>query len=391
MGLLNDFATRGLNAVGVSTDAKVQPPSPFGEDFAEGMFIVEIKDGREMIEDRIHLLGEMMPHDSLNFGGEQRIVKEYYPGNSEPSVQVMGPREKNVNIRGRFKTKHIRDADLIATAWASKESIAQEFQELVDAMRLRGNLVKITLGNWYRYGFIESCDFKLRRLSDIEYDISFSIVGFNLPTNCKVMRSSDNNVIKPNKALTNKANEYYATHQLYPASMPQSISELLNGYISDVATSIALVTNFVDGALTDVENLEASANRALGLIKNANAMISKTKRRLGAISSNISNLGSSFSSEAGKTSAAIKNLSHINSIKTDYTSLAGFLAALRVQFAAIAKTVPLVRHLVQDGDTLQRLAIRYYGSADNWNSIYKHNKLSSTDLAVGSVLEIPKL
>jgi hypothetical protein len=30
-------------------------------------------------------------------------------------------------------------------------------------MRLRGNMVKITLGEWRRYGFIEECTFKMNR------------------------------------------------------------------------------------------------------------------------------------------------------------------------------------------------------------------------------------
>ena len=68
-----------------------------------------------------------------------------------------------------------------------------------------------------------------------------------------------------------------------------------------------------------------------------------------------------------------------------------FLAKLQMQFEAIRKTLPKARYKVQAGDTLQRISIKYYGTPNSWDKIYDHNKLTSTDLTRGTVLEIPNL
>jgi nucleoid-associated protein YgaU len=73
------------------------------------------------------------------------------------------------------------------------------------------------------------------------------------------------------------------------------------------------------------------------------------------------------------------------------TSLSVLLARLQKQFEAIARTTPLARHRVKDGETLQRISIKFYNTADNWKKIYDHNKLTSTQLTVGTVLEIPRV
>ena len=137
-------------------------------DFEEGLKIVEIVDGKERTVDQILLVGTLMPKDSIAFGGSQKILKEYYPGSSEPTVQILGPREDDVLLGGTISLKKISDLSLYSKG---KESAAVELQQLMDAMRIRGNLVKVTLGEWKRYGFIESGKFTMRTMSDIDYDL----------------------------------------------------------------------------------------------------------------------------------------------------------------------------------------------------------------------------
>ncbi len=364
-----------------------KPKSVARADFPEGLNIVEIKNGSEMTADQVTLVGAMMPKDSLEFGGTQKIVKTYYAGSSEPSVQILGPREDDVTIRGSINLKHLSDTSL----YIDKESAAQEMQELIDAMRIRGNLVKITLGEWKRYGFIEHSKFKMRTLGDIDYEISFSIAGFNLPKNYYLVDGSDGDLIAPNKDLTKKLVEQMSLNNNQPSEMPVSVSDTLNAAISDIAEKVALVTNFVDSALSDIQKLEASAQRAIGLIKNARAFISRTSRTIGSISRDTSNLGSMFTSELDKTLATLKNVEHLNKVQRNNRDMTSYLKSLQERFASFISTIPLRRHLVAQGDTLQKLSVKYYGTADNWKKIMDHNKLLSIELVEGSVIEIPRV
>lgn len=387
MGILNPEVklTNPLGLLGLGSLTGKRRPKSIGNDFDAGFKIVEIVDGREKEADQVILVGPFMPHVPFTFGGSQQIVKDYYAGSSEPTVQVLGPREKDTVIRGHLKSKRLKDDSL--------RKAAREYQELIDAMRIRGNLVKISLGGdeWYRYGFIEEVSFDLATLADIKYEIRFSVVGFNKPTNCKFVEDKASNIQAPNKKVTDAAAAALAQINSIPAEMPLTLADQLNEIIGGVAAIVANVTNFVDDIINDAEQLTNSANRALGLIKYARSFVSSSARRVGLISLSTTNLGSKFSSEAQKTSATIKNVNSIYRIRTSFTSLAAQLAALQAQFTALSKTVPLRRHLIRNGDNLQRLALKYYNNADLWKRIYDHNKLRSSELTIGAVIEIPKV
>lgn len=357
-------------------------------DFEEGLKIVEIVDGKERTVDQILLVGTLMPKDSIAFGGSQKIIKEYYPGSSEPTVQILGPREDDVLLGGTISLKKISDLSLYSKG---KESAAVELQQLMDAMRIRGNLVKVTLGEWKRYGFIESGKFTMRTMSDIDYELNISVVGFNLPKNYYLLDGTDGDIIAPNKELTNKLVEQMSLNQNKPTEMPVSVSDVLNSAIADVAEKVSLVTNFVDSIISDAEKLNASAQRALGLIKNARAFISRSSRRIGSISRSVENLGSNFVDETQKALATLRNVEHLHKVERNNKDLSRNLRSLQDKFAAFISTIPLRRHFTTEGDTLQKLSVKYYGSADSWKKIMDHNKLTSTELKKGVVIEIPRV
>jgi len=360
---------------------------PRRSDFEEGLRIVEIVNGKERSADQILLVGTLLPKESFAFGGKQRLKKTFYPGSSEPSFQIFGPEEKPVTIRGTIDLKTVGDASL----FDGKESAAVEYQELMDAMRIRGNLVKITLGEWKRYGFLNETTFTLYSLTKIDYEIQFEIAGFNLPKNYYVLDGTDGDVVAPNKALTNKLIEQLKLNENKPLEMDQTLSGAINDFVSDVAAKVALVTNFVDSIVTDAEKLESSAQRALGLIKNARAFISRTNRAIGRIARNIDSLGKGFPDETSKTLAALKNAEHLNKVQSGNRDLNALLAELKLKFASYISTLPLRRHVVVQGETLQKISMKYYGTADNWKKIMDHNKLTSTDLSAKSIIEIPRI
>jgi len=387
MGLLNDLATKGLGALGVQTKKKVKP-SYKGQDFASGLVIVEYIDGLPRDSDSIHLVGRFAPLQPFEYGGEQRIVREEYPGSSEPTVHVLGPKEGPVTIKGHLKTNKFRSAD--DEQIKKLRAAAEEYAQLIDAMRIRGNLVKIQLGEWIRWGFIEKSNFKIFTLQNIDYDITFNITGFNKPKGWRLLLAQDTEPIKANKDVTDFAQSVLAQASNMPAEMPLDASEIINGIISNVAEAVKKVTDFTDGIINDANKLVGSANRAIGLIKNARTTISRSKRQLGALSLSAQALSSSFDAAAKGAIGQLKSTDHVAKTIGNFSSLALLLASLQARFASFTTQTPFRRHLVKVGDTLNNISMKYYNTGDNWKKIYDHNKLSSTVLTVGSVLEIPK-
>lgn len=382
MGILN-------SGFGLIPDTKIKRPEYVGGDFPDGLIITEYVNGARYEATQIVLRGTFAPKQPFTFGGEQKLVKENYSGSRVASAQVLMPVEDDITINGTLKSKFLKP-----TANVSAEDMrlaAEAYQQNIDAMRKRGNLVQIQLGEFTRYGLIQKATFDLRTRADIDYSITFAILSESFPSESRFTDRPNDDLTGPNAELAAAALEQLDAARNYPEGMPLTISDVLDSAISDVASAIAVVTDFVDGILDDAEKIQASVNRAVGLIRYARSKIAVSARRVGAIATTAASLGSSFATAAEQAAATVKNIDHLNKTQRSFGDLASMLAALQAKFAGLKASIPLRRHLVQEGDTLQKLAIRYYNNADQWKKIYDHNRLSTTELVVGQVLEIPRL
>jgi uncharacterized protein YoxC len=400
LGNLGDAASNSANALlsTITDPFKVsKTPVLLPPDFKEGFQITEIIAGKEGTT--LALVGDMLPMVPFKFGGEQKIVKDYYPGNAEPVVQVLGARETSVTITGRLKAKRYTDPKFI--------QVPDSVQRELDAIRLRGNLVKITLGEWKRFGFLEKTEFELRQLSRIGYELTFSIIGFNIPTNCKILDDTLDVPFNYNSDLIAAAAAFQAQYSTLPKGFPGGLADFFNGLISDVAKYTNIVTNFVSTAIKTAQDLVNSVNRAIGLILNAKAAINRFALAIRGIQLSISQIGtttnsltarsfttaaliSQSSQNASLVVSAYNNSKFILQARSDSNNLLSLLASLQKQISAFQTTQPMARYPVKRNDTLQKIAFKYYNNSDNWKLIYDHNKLTSTDISGIGVLEIPK-
>lgn len=375
MSLVNGFQGKVnslQNTIRNPFETSVEPPFD-GNDFAEGMLIQEIlNSGSE--GDRVRLVGNLMPQVPFKFGGSQRIKKEYYSGYSEPTMHVLGPEETDITINGEFKDKRYTNREL--------KNIATEFQQQIDAIRIRGNVVRITMGEFDRYCIILRTDFEMQRLSKVKYSITFSIIGFNAPKNARFLQRSKEIPFAINKDLIDAAIGFQETNSNIPDSVPRSIGDQITALTSDVAGAIGTVTGFVDQILSTVQDVQKSVTRAKGLIKYAQNKLRTYKRTVGAFKA--------FDDTAALTGRYESAKFYTGALRQS-ASLTALLQRLKARVAQLNSELPLARHLVVVGDNLQKIAIKFYGSPDNWKKIYDYNNLTTTELSVGSLLEIPRL
>ena len=348
-------------------------PSQDGPDFPEGMLIEELlSDGT--IGESIRLVGNLMPKDKFPFGGTQRVKKEYYAGFPEPSMQVLGPEESDVTINGEFKDKRYSDAAL--------KGAALEISNLLDGIRFRGNLVRVVLGEWQRYAIITTSKFDLRLVTKIEYSLTFSIIGSEFPSNAIFIQGNKEYPFAVNKELIEAALAFQAANDNIPDSVPLSIADAINGAVSDVMNVVASVTNFVDSISNTVEEIRNSANRVKGIIKYAQNKVRNYKNLVGGFNA--------FNTEQALTKR-YDNAAYYSRIMSQSTTLVALLQKLRNQFANLANDLPQARHLVKEGETLQNLSLKYYGTAENWKRIYDFNNMNTTVLTAGTLLNIPRV
>jgi hypothetical protein len=362
-----------------SATAKVKSPfssnvqNPLdGPDFPEGMLIEEILSNGQTGE-RVRLVGNMLPKEKLKYGGSLRMKKEFYSGYSEPSVQVFGPEESDVTINGKFKDKRYN---------RELKGASLEISQLVDAMRIRGNVVRVVLGEWERYALISKTDFELFKISDIDYSITFSIIGFNAPKNAVFLQRNKVYPFAINKELIDAAIGFQDTYSSIPDSVPRSIADLLEGAISSVASAFAAVTGFIDSIVTTVQDIGKAIERAKGMIKYAQTKILAYKKMVGGFKP--------FDSTQALT-GQYNNAKFYSKSLSAAGGLLALLARLRAQLSSFTGNLPLGRHLVREGDTLQKISVKFFGTSDNWKKIYDFNGLSSTELATGRLLDIPRI
>lgn len=354
-----------------------------GPDFPDGFQIIEVIDGQENKESLVRLTGNMLPIIPFEWGGEQRLNKDYYVGNPEPAVHVLGSKEGDLTIHGKFKDKKLKYSD-------QNYGVAYKLADYLHKLARRGSILKISLGPWVRYAFLEKVDFKLNKLSEVEYQLTFFVVGLNPPINAKLIKKTKDVPLDDTKKLIDAMSTFSATYSAVPKSMPKSIGDVLKGAIGDVAKAVNLVTNFVNSYVAIAEDIQASANRAIGLIKNARTNVAQFKRRIGSLQTGFNSL-STDAKASTKFQSVLTNQQHLVNSMSAASSLSALLAQMQKQFEALARQTPMARYKVKDGDTLQRIAIKYYNNADNWQQIYDHNKLTTTALTMGMMLEIPKL
>lgn len=354
---------------------------PFnGPDFIDGFWIEELEGPKK----KVTLVGNQMPFAPFKFGGKQRIKKDFYPGNSEPSTQILGPEESDQTIRGVLKDIKYPQANPFASPPVPDlKGASLELQELLDSIRIRGNLCRFKLGEWQRYGFIEETEFDLRTISRIAYQIKLSIVGFNAPTNAKFLEKSREVPFAINESLIAAAADFQKNATLFPDSVPRSILDKLTEAIGAVASALAVLTDFVDAVLSTVKDIQKGIERAKGLIKHAINKLKEYKRTLGALFSNPFNTSSSLT-------GVYANSSYFSSQTASSQTLSASLVAFRAQFNNIIPSLPIGRHLIKQGDTLQSIAVKFYDDSASWKKIMDFNNLTDSVLTNG-LLEIPRL
>ena len=380
MGVL-DNASKGIS------DARNTIKNPFkrsvqnslqGNDFPDGFQIEEVEGPAK---EKISLVGHLMPLIPFTFGGEQRMIKEFYSGNSEPVVHILGPEETEITIVGRLWDKKFNQSDIPGE---NNYGISAKLQLQLDEFRIRGNLLKIKLGEFQRFAFMSRTEFPMAKLGDIRYRITFLIVGFNPPLRTQFTGEPIEIPFASNRKLNALLDDFNANFSIVPTEVPASVTDIMNDAISIVATPISEVISTVDALIGTVEDVQKGLFRAVGVIKNAQNAVQAFKNRIGSI-----DFGAPFrSSQPSARYSAYNYIGGTNSAMTDFATLLEFF---RKQFINLIDSIPLRRVTVIPGDTLQKIAANFYDNDQEWRRIFDHNQLTDTNLVAGSVLEIPRL
>ena len=392
-----------LKRTGIPTDAINQflnrhsigdqrPRSIAPNDYPKGFLIQELAfetitedtiTDPEGILSEVRLIGNQMPKVPFTFGGEQRITKMYYPGEPEPSTQVLGPTETDVMINGQLKDVRYPSSLLGREKGLTGYSVF--IRDELDRIRYGGRLCRFTLGAWKRYGYISKTEFKIARESRMDYSLTLLIVSINkLPTNLKIITDEVKNIpFKTSEDLRIISGNIMGILNSLPTYIPEpTLAERILNIVDQVARSINEVTGYVDSVFRRVGEIRQSIDRALGLIDFTKNKVREMQIQLGLLDP----FESSASVEQKLNQAAFNTFMLSNSVSLNRT-----LLRFRNEFRAIADRLPQQVYLPIQGDTWPKIATKIYGSPDDWRLIAEYNNFDICEpVPIGERIEIPR-
>ena len=383
MGLLE---TAGGAAAGLGN---LLPNNPFAagpdlesvfraSDFDKGFQIKELGAGGQSFD----LKGHLMPEVPFIFGGELRHIKEFYSGNPEPVIHILGSSEDDLVVSGRLWDKKFNSSNFGGLSARDERGVASQIEQELTAFRRRGKLLEIKLGEYKMYCFMVKANFEMKNLGDMRYTLTFSLSGPNEPQRDQFAGTPF--------AVPTVANEQLKTAlaafelQVTPGVVPRSISEILDEVVGSVAGVVASVTGFVDGIVSEAEAIQNSIFKVKGLIIHAKSTILQQHRRIGRIKMREALQDVELTARYTSWSYNTSQVSQMNNFQD-------LLSQLRASFEQFIFSVPLTRYMVVEGQTLQGISQKFYDTPENWKEIKDHNNIGSTDLTKGLIIEIPRL
>lgn len=303
----------------------------------------------------------------LGLGGEQRGRSHWLPGSPRPTVHILGPQERDISFRGMFEDRR-----------RGIEGHAVAIAFLLDSIRKAGHLATIHYGTFHRTVRWKRAEFDPVEFQRINYQLEFEVVSSGLPGTTRVVSAlSRIPVLGP---ILDRAD----TLKGILSSIPRGVgSETLDDILNDVdeissvlTTADGILGQLGGGSVNDVDAKQAANLLDTAQEKSFDSLMSIDQLNWTALASD------AFS----KTAAAVSVLG----ARSEAVGLASDVRVARVPVAGLAREVENATvYVTLEGDTLQRLARRFYGSATRWTEIQQANGLADTVVDPGTQLIIP--
>lgn len=378
---------------------------------SESVVIIRELSGRRRT---IELRGPAQPFQGANWGGQQRVVTTWYSGNpTEGTQQVLGPIEKESNWDGKWRTTQMVKAPSTFNENGREIALLEAFplaQQLEDIFRL-GSLLRVTWANKgrsiQREGRCAEWDFNYDRVDDIEWSMVWDWSGRG---------------VRSQRAVSTRKNPVQQDLQsMALTALDVTVIDDINGLASSRRNTRLSANRFTLGQLENLAQAPLVTTRSF--FRKAQQIADRVKRigeLIGTVRSlpfqianqaldqanNAASIANNFVDEmsrrppeANSTKAKVSNLTRTTSYFGDATTQAQLLARsarrlrARVESSAQQQNTILATHVTRQGETLQSISRKYYGTTDEAPTIARANRLplNQTTLEARTILIIPTI
>jgi hypothetical protein len=344
------------------------------------------------------LRGRGLPYRPYSLSGSQRNSDEWYNGNPVGVLQVYGSKEEPSTMTGWWKDVFIGEgasnghqpyAEVESPTEVSTLLTAAAIVDLVDDMRVKGQLLQVSWFNQVRYGIIEKFTHKWHTTHDIEYDIEFKWIGRD-QADIKTVPFTNPTAANDLADAPNQIGTY--TDQLDPAAT--SFSTAFGPSAQDIVIEIDAQTAVVQSLSDDLAN-------AVVQIAQSTTTTSDAQRRVSGVLDGIKiesmalrdmfgdvadgdrlNLGGTFADVLADRSTMRQQAAIADQAAT-------LAAAQQKKIIANVQSQVVAVFQARQNDDLRRVSTVFTGTPDNWQTIMLYNELDDDKLSSGQIVFVP--
>ena len=346
-----------------------------------------------------------LPYRPITIGGKQRAEFTWYPGSPEATVQMLGPEEDSIQLRGFWKDKFLGETSVLIGQALNQQTgglsvnradNVEALVRVVDAMRRMGRRITLTWSGLMRVGHITGFRQTWHNVHDCEWELDFTVVSQGENTvpvvaavqitppdayqqalkqaiiiqDAIIAASRVNDVL----ALTNQASVGLNAAAVLVQAATGALYDVARGYTSAYVTvtqGLRRVVSIQTGAIAGTSTvLRSSVDTALSEFYSFGQYGDQDNTPLGV-------------------QLAADNLRR--TVARDFRATQRAFAFNRRQAAVEATgTNAQVQTQITTADTdLRTVSQTAYGTSDYWRPLMTYNGLSTSRLSAGQTLFVP--
>ncbi len=377
-------------------------------------FSIEEVTGRKR---RVEMTGWCLPVRPVTLSVQQRLRITYYPGATEASAQVLGPHHTDMTVSGILLARRMGEegagyfrlaeggtVEVIKTperARAVLADLCRSGQEVIVRWGDQGEAQSVT-----QRGFVRAARFQEHAPQRIEWELEFEWVADTAfkprlefpkpPPDEKSLWQSLQDAVAAVDAVMSDLNDAYTQYVTQTIRKLNTLIDQVGGLAQKALDLAAKPAQFARSVAATCENV---LQTVLEVQQEAVLLVGQYRE----VADAFARLGRGSIEWMPITAGAARGAATDHSVGTQAEAAVASAAvqaalrdaryeAVRLRKEAQRFAEPAIRalHLCREGDSLRRIATRYYGTPDRWQDIADINGLPGDEVRAGEVLLIPR-
>lgn len=362
----------------------------------------------------LELRERALPYRPLTISGKQRAEFTWYPGNPEATVQMLGPEEGVINLRGFWKDRFIQGTGAARLIGAGQENVASiafgigdittfgiatvsDLVRVVDDMRRMGRRITLSWSGLQRVGHITGFVQHWNNVHDCEWEIDFSVLSQNEAVVPTVQQNAPNLADQAVQALQEAQNVADATNaelaQLQAAALTFR-TEFLQAVTAFDETTTAAAEAIYNAASSVATYEQAPFDAARRIAASASGLVVAASQTLGTVVdralADCIEFGAWGTQDTAPMGIQIAGNNVQRSFNNAVQSVRYNNALTRYSLEQQLQQELVASFIASQNMDLRDVSTRYYGTPDNWQQLMQFNGFASSKLNAGDLVWVPQ-